>query len=55
MFNVTCSKYNLGFFYSGGRGRDMNTGQEMSWDNWLEDYPTSYTSDDCTYGDLTDG
>ena len=43
-FNVTCSKYDLGFFYSGytdreqhGRWRDVNTGQEMSWDNWLED------------------
>ena len=27
----------------------------MSWDSWLEGYPTTYTSDDCTYGDLTDG
>ena len=62
VFNATCSKYDLGFFYSGYTDReehetwrDVNTGQEMSWDNWLEEYPTSYTSDDCTYGDLTDG
>ena len=62
IFNQTCSKYELSFFYSGysdreqhGTWRDVNTGQEMSWDNWLEEYPTSYTSDDCTYGDLTDG
>ena len=27
----------------------------MSWSNWVENYPTSYTSDDCTYGDITDG
>ena len=59
IFNQTCE---LDFFYSGytdreqhGRWRDVNSGQDMSWDNWLESYPTSYTSDDCTYGDLTDG
>ena len=62
VFNASCSKYELDFFYSGYTDReehetwrDVNTGQEMTWSNWLDTYPTTYTSDDCTYGDLPDG
>ena len=61
IYNQTCHHNDLTYFYSGytdieehGRWRDFNTGQEMEWENWLESYPTSYTSDDCTYGDITE-
>ena len=60
LYNQTC-RSGLSFFYSGytdreeqGKWVDVTTGEEMVWENWLDTYPTTYTSDDCTYGDLND-